>query len=518
MPKVTALTALTSPSYDDLMYVVDDPGGATPVSKGVTVQNLFAGVINVKQHRAIGNGIADDTAAIQEAINALTVGSVLYFPPGNYAITDTLDMTDLTHITIQGNQAFIRTRAGSNFTNKGMINLCGTYYSSITNLNIDSNILVTMPAAAVILGRTIGNAGGGNTFRDCLWGGNFTVATVYNVSQEVDTFYNVTIRNYEIAPCIFDSATDHYNLTGGIDGGGTNCRKYYYGCNIHNYAAAVGGICVQYHDFSEENSFHDCYFYAEDESFIFSFEGALSHWNFVVENARTESGHAVSADSRFIKIAATTLLGGASISNIDYLIDSDAIIEVAGILSNSKIDLRNNNTNFNYILVDAAATLNLNILYFDWIGCFNVAGGGSCVRNIIMGGASLDGNPFTGAGAPEGMFQNSNIVLNANSYSSVQPNKQGYYIYNTDDATPSVKGYELFEIGNVNPTSITALDDGVVGQKVILVFLNNNTTLVHGSTLKLAGSINWNPAQPATITLLYDPLWTCFVELCRTVP
>jgi len=519
--KLTQLLAagnvITSPDYDDLMYVVTDPLGV-PISKVITAQNLFGGIINVRQYGALGNGVIDDTVAIQTAINALTVGSVLLFPPGNYEITDTLDMTNLTHVTIQGNQAFIETRAGSNFTNKGMLNLCGTYYSSIENLNIDSSILVNMPAAAVILGRTVGHAGGGNVFRSSLWGGHFTVATLYNVSQEVDSFYNITLRNYETAPVIFDSATDHYNLTGGIDGGGTNCRKHYYACNIHNYAVAVGGICVQYHDFSEENSFRDCYFYAEDESLIFSFEGALSHWNLTIENCRTESGHMVSADSRFMKIASTTLLGGVSISNTNYLIDSDAIIEVAGNLSNSTIDLRNNNTNNNYILVDAAAFLNLNILYFDWVGCFNVAAGGFCVRNIIMGGTSVDGNPFTGAGSPEGQNQNTNVILNANNYSTTQPNKSGYYIYATDDATPSVKGYELFEIANANPTNVTAFDDGVIGQKIILCFTNANTTLVHGATLKLAGSINWNPQAVATITLYYDPLWACFVELCRTIP
>ena len=37
--KLTGLTGLTSPTDDDLMYIVDDPGG-TPASKSVTVGNL----------------------------------------------------------------------------------------------------------------------------------------------------------------------------------------------------------------------------------------------------------------------------------------------------------------------------------------------------------------------------------------------------------------------------------------------------------------------------------------------
>jgi hypothetical protein len=59
----------------------------------------FADWVNVKsEYGAVGNGIADDTAAIQNGLNALrkyngTTGStVLYFPAGTYRITHTLSM------------------------------------------------------------------------------------------------------------------------------------------------------------------------------------------------------------------------------------------------------------------------------------------------------------------------------------------------------------------------------------------------------------------------------------------
>ena len=41
--KITELTALTSTNNADLLYVVDDPNG-TPVSKKVTLKNLFNSV------------------------------------------------------------------------------------------------------------------------------------------------------------------------------------------------------------------------------------------------------------------------------------------------------------------------------------------------------------------------------------------------------------------------------------------------------------------------------------------
>lgn len=44
--KVSALTADTSPTVDDLLYIVDDPGG-TPASRKVTVANLFSAPFNI---------------------------------------------------------------------------------------------------------------------------------------------------------------------------------------------------------------------------------------------------------------------------------------------------------------------------------------------------------------------------------------------------------------------------------------------------------------------------------------
>ena len=35
---------LAAPSADDIIYIVDDPGGATPLSKKVTIANLFLNV------------------------------------------------------------------------------------------------------------------------------------------------------------------------------------------------------------------------------------------------------------------------------------------------------------------------------------------------------------------------------------------------------------------------------------------------------------------------------------------
>lgn len=54
------------------------------ISKAMSTGNKQNEYISVVDYGAVGDGVTDDTAAIQAAINALTTYSVLYFPAGNF--------------------------------------------------------------------------------------------------------------------------------------------------------------------------------------------------------------------------------------------------------------------------------------------------------------------------------------------------------------------------------------------------------------------------------------------------
>lgn len=66
------------------------------------------GYLNVKDYGALGDNSHDDTSAIQTAVNALKVmapnsrGGCLYFPPGIYKVTSSLDFTGLKDCRILG--------------------------------------------------------------------------------------------------------------------------------------------------------------------------------------------------------------------------------------------------------------------------------------------------------------------------------------------------------------------------------------------------------------------------------
>jgi hypothetical protein len=64
-----------------------DPAGTGAVA--TTVQAKLRESVSVKDFGAVGDGVTDDTAAIQAALNA-SVGKELFFPSGNYLVTSSL--------------------------------------------------------------------------------------------------------------------------------------------------------------------------------------------------------------------------------------------------------------------------------------------------------------------------------------------------------------------------------------------------------------------------------------------
>lgn len=87
--------------------VTYDPAGTGATAR--TVQSKLRDVVSVKDFGAVGDGVTDDTAAIQAA---LTAGSV-YFPATNnyYLITDDLVMSNGTTVSGEGYKSQIRQTA-----------------------------------------------------------------------------------------------------------------------------------------------------------------------------------------------------------------------------------------------------------------------------------------------------------------------------------------------------------------------------------------------------------------------
>jgi hypothetical protein len=114
--KISGLSSATNIGASDLIQVVDvndTTMAVTGTNKKATAQivgnNLpvvatgsttsrklkdrFADVVNVKDFGAVGDGVTDDTVAIQAAINAVpNNGGAVYLPSGRYRVTQTINV------------------------------------------------------------------------------------------------------------------------------------------------------------------------------------------------------------------------------------------------------------------------------------------------------------------------------------------------------------------------------------------------------------------------------------------
>jgi hypothetical protein len=82
------------------------------------------------------------------------------------------------------------------------------------------------------------------------------------------------------------------------------------------------------------------------------------------------------------------------------------------------------------------------------------------------------------------------------------------------DATPSVKGGHHFTTANTGATVLTGLDDGYIGQEVVVKFGDANTDVdFTGTTLKGNGGADWTTIGSGDfMRCVYDGTnWLCQV-------
>jgi parallel beta-helix repeat protein len=85
--------------------VVYDPAGVDAVTR--TVQDKLREMVSVKDFGAVGDGLIDDSAAIQDAIDSVGNGGVVYFPPASYRISTQLQLNTKSRVSLVGNKSTI---------------------------------------------------------------------------------------------------------------------------------------------------------------------------------------------------------------------------------------------------------------------------------------------------------------------------------------------------------------------------------------------------------------------------
>ena len=150
---------ISSQVSTDSSLVTYDPPFTNSVA--TTVEAKLSQYISVTDFGAVGNGVADDTAAIQAAINSLTNGGSILFPEGTYLISAALNLSNKVNIaligsspvnTLQASGSQIRWASGVG--TGPVVNLTGAFSIEIGNLGFyvtnnafNGNIIEIAPGA-----------------------------------------------------------------------------------------------------------------------------------------------------------------------------------------------------------------------------------------------------------------------------------------------------------------------------------------------------------------------------------
>jgi len=187
--KISELTTATDVTVNDFFQVVDLedstmassgtnkkisartlgnnlPVTATGSSASRSLKDRFADTVNVKDFGAVGDGVTDDTSAIQAAINACGLFGFVNFPKAVYKISSSLNLTAISStvsgVTLSGNGSSII----SSLALFSFINITGDQVK-ICNFNFDSGSSNSTSAVKCVLGNA--NAAPSLKIKECVF-------------------------------------------------------------------------------------------------------------------------------------------------------------------------------------------------------------------------------------------------------------------------------------------------------------------------------------------------------------
>jgi hypothetical protein len=187
IPQLTDATTVNA--ADELII---QQGGITKRATGAELAkslNTINGIINAKTFGAIGDGVADDTAALQAAIAAASSGP-LYIPPGIYRLTAPLELSVSGIRIIGGGPAatYLRKSSGDSTTFRVIADID---YFEISDLRVDH----AMPATSGFMLQTEVSGILGGVIR------NVVTAGVYGVAK--NTITSGSVNNVTFTQCMF---------------------------------------------------------------------------------------------------------------------------------------------------------------------------------------------------------------------------------------------------------------------------------------------------------------------------
>lgn len=168
-----------------LWICITVPSLAQPLLRNSATTNglPFAETVDsVRTFGAKGDGVTDDTAAIQAAINNST--AIVYFPTGTYRL-GSINMVGQSGRTIRG-AGMLETTLIPITSGHPMLDVAGGSYDNFENFQVISS--VALPSCAILLGRTNTGSAGAHRMSNVRIAGVYGVAGVYSMASEDNVF------------------------------------------------------------------------------------------------------------------------------------------------------------------------------------------------------------------------------------------------------------------------------------------------------------------------------------------
>lgn len=245
--------AMTGETQGAELMSIDDAGkfkcvsgqisGLAGTSKGMVIADKFGNlnlenskIKNVKFYGAIGDGVVDDTASINLAISDLQDGGTLYFPFGNYKITNTLTISSKANISIISDFGILQNHINDNSKNLMRIQNCNKVKMYGISFDVNLNDLLScLDIYNVRYGLSISGLSFTNFKNHAQFG-----IKLENIGADNSNYYTPT---YTITNC------DFYN----VNNGGYATRDY----NANN----TRGTGIWLSNWSEYGSISNCNFF-----------------------------------------------------------------------------------------------------------------------------------------------------------------------------------------------------------------------------------------------------------------
>ena len=231
-----------SPNASGIEY---DPPFTGAVTSGYTVADKLAQYVSVKDFGAVGDGVTNDTAAIQAAINfvkARTYGGAVYFPAGTYSVSS-LNVGNPVNdfkptLTLYGD-GVRATRILGNANGSIVVDALGRNFLCIHDLTIGTQAGVIAQTGLLLARTTTSNNCNNGRFTNLNVEGAFSIASVCAIASESNKWVGCRIENTNSAApsrCLYTSTTNDIGIVSALGTLTTssNTDNKMFGCEFYN--------------------------------------------------------------------------------------------------------------------------------------------------------------------------------------------------------------------------------------------------------------------------------------------